>query len=182
MSAQSDLIGHLDAIKAALAFDHRGSIVTYFEDQANKLAIAGRREDATLLRAQASNVRQQFDVNAGKDGIASPVDAIILELCAAFGGATLEDIVDDKARSKPALRVYYASAWVAKKRLRWTAAAIADHLDRERSTISHALQQAENLRSTDDEFRRVTDELTERMILCEHCQAPLCPTAAESRV
>jgi chromosomal replication initiation ATPase DnaA len=160
------------AVIADLTFDHRASIVRYMDEQASKLASCGRRDEATLLRATASSISAKIDIEPGKAGIASPVDAICLEVCSNIGGAMLRDILS-KDRSESAMRCYFGTVWVAKKRLGWSNESIGDHLDRDASTISHALKRAEEIRAGDAAFRKITEELTSREIRCEHCQHPL---------
>jgi chromosomal replication initiation ATPase DnaA len=165
------------ALVADLSFDHRGSIVRYIDEQANKLATVGRREVATVLRATALSITAKIDIEPGKGGIASPVDAIGLEVCANLGEAMLRDILM-KDRSEGVMRSYFGTVWVAKKRLGWSNESIGDHLDRDASTISHALKRAEEIRAADPEFRKITDELTRREVRCENCQAPLLHSVA----
>jgi chromosomal replication initiation ATPase DnaA len=160
------------ALLAELAFDHRDSILRYMEAQAGKLAQRGRCEEASVLRATASSIKAKLDIEPGKGGIASPVDAIGLEVCSNLGGAMLRDILS-KVRAEGAMRCYFGTVYVAKKRLGWSNESIGDHLDRDPSTIGAALKRAEEIRKTDAEFRRVTDDLSFGEIRCEHCQHPL---------
>jgi hypothetical protein len=159
-----------------LAFDHRASIVGYLNEQANAFELGGQRMVAVALRAQASNVAIHCDIASGSRGIATPVDAIILEACAHLGGTNHAEVVGHSA-TEAARRVRAAAVWVAKKRLRdWTDDQLAHGFNRrERSGISKLVKRADEIRATDNEFRRVTDNLTDQVLRCEACQHNLIP-------
>lgn len=160
-----------------LAFDHRASIVAFLTDQANALELGGQKTSATLLRAQASNVAIQMDIAAGAQGIVSPVDAIILQACAAFGGTNYREVTAPHGGNQGTKRTRLAAMWVAKKRLLgWTDDMLATHFRRDRSTVAQGIRRAEEIRGTDNAFKRITDNLVEHsMLRCEHCQHALEP-------
>jgi chromosomal replication initiation ATPase DnaA len=119
-----------------------------------------------------------MDIRAGAQGIASPVDAIILEVCAAFGGTNHSEVVAMNERRATAARVRSAALWVVKKRLpNWTDDQIATAFHaKDRSTVSKGIQRAEQNRAEDNEFKRLTDNLLAQPPLrCENCQHALEP-------
>jgi len=157
-----------------LSFDHRGSIVGFLNEQANKLEVSGQKLIASALRAQASNVAIQMDIRSGARGIASPVDAIIVEICALVGGTNHAEVSAHHGGSEATKRARLAAMWVAKKKLPdWTDEQIAVHFRRDRSTVSHGIKRAELLRDQDANFRAITDNLVKQPMRCENCQHPL---------
>jgi hypothetical protein len=169
-------IDHAAALEF-LAYDHRASIVGYLNDQATSFELKGHKNVADVLRAQASNISIQMDVRQGTQGIASPVDAIILECCAAFGGTNHLEVTGSHGGNDATKRVRIAAMWVAKKRLRtWTDDQLANHFKRDRSSVSHGVKRGEELRTIDLQFRRITDRLADHPPLrCENCQHALEP-------
>lgn len=170
-------IDHAAAVEF-LAYDHRASIVGYLNDQATSFEVQGHKNVAGVLRGQASNIAIQMDVRQGTQGIASPVDAIILEVCAAFGGTNHAEVVSMNEQRKPVCRVRAAAMWVAKQRLRnWPDTALAKGFHaKDHSTVSKGIQRAEVMRGEDVSFRRITDNLAAHPILrCENCQHALEP-------
>lgn len=169
-------IDHATALEF-LAFDHRASIVGYLNEQANAFEVGGQKEVAICLRAQASNVAIQMDIKQGAQGIASPVDAIILECCAAFGGTNHAEVTAAHGGSNAAKQVRIAAMWVAKQRLKtWSDDQLATHFRRDRSSVSHGVKRGDEIRSSDSTFRRITDNLVEHPTLrCENCQYALEP-------
>jgi hypothetical protein len=170
-------IDHAAALQF-LAYDHRGSIVGYLHDQATSFEVKGHKDVADVLRAQASNISIQMDIRQGVQGIASPVDAIVMEVCGAFGGTKHSEVVNMSHQTKAVSRVRAAAMWVASKRLKyWSDGQLAAAFRAsDRSTVIKAVRRAEQLRADDHEFRRITDNLVERPVLrCEHCQHALEP-------
>lgn len=164
-----------EQLLADLSFDHRGSIVAFMLRQANRFEETEQREAATALRATASSISAEIDISAGKQGIASPMDAIIIEVCRHIEGAQPNAVLA-RDRSEPATRAYFAAVFVAKRRLGWTNDCIGKHVDRDPSTISAALKRADEIRGEDEAFRELTDELTRREMRCENCRAHLVGT------
>lgn len=156
-------------------FDHRRSIVSYLDDQAERLEATGQRDSATTLRAQASSVAAMLDVRSGRDHVASPVAAIIRETVAAFGGVSYAEVTGPSKGSLAVIRVRFAAMWVAKKRLGWSDERMVADFHRDRSTIAHGIERAEEMRGSDAWFRALTDALRAQDIRCEHCQMPLIP-------
>lgn len=167
------------ATVAQLVFDHRASIVGYLNEQANAFELQGQRDFANTLRAQASNLAIQCDIKAGSKGVASPVDAIVFQVCATFGGTNHAEVTTPHNQRDAACRARTAAMWVARQRLiDWTEDQLAAGFGcRDRSTVSKAVRRATELRENDIDFRRLTDRLVERVraIRCEHCQADLLP-------
>lgn len=156
-------------------FDHRRSIVSWLDDQAEKLEATGQRDSATVIRAQASSVAAMVDVRAGRDHIASPVTAIIRQTVATFGNASYAEVVAPSKGTLGVIRVRFAAMWVAKKRLGWSDERMVADFHRDRSTIAHGIERAEEMRGSDAWFRALTDALRAQDIRCEHCQMPLIP-------
>jgi hypothetical protein len=154
-------------------FDHRASIVRYLESQATKFEVSDQRDEATALRATASSVAALLDITAGVNGIACPVTAIIREVAAQLGGANHAEVIAPSRGSLAAIRIRFAAMWVAKKRLGWSDERLETGFRRERSTITHGIERADEIRASDEEFRVVTDALVTQEIRCEHCQMPL---------
>lgn len=176
------LLEQLDQFREALAYDHRSSIVRYMEEEATKFEIAGERGRALTLRAMASNIAAQFDLRTGKDDIASPVHAIINEVCSRFGGTNLVEVLSPTSGGLGVRKVRMAAMWVAKKRLGWSNDRLGDDFRRDGSTVSSGIHRADEIRAADEDFKAVTDQLVSQRIVCENCQHPLCPTVAESRI
>jgi hypothetical protein len=165
------------ATVAQLVYDHRASIVGYLNDQANAFEVGGQRDVATALRAQASNVAIKMDIRAGGKGIASPVDAIVLEVCALIGGTNHGEVVNPHNHGKGTVRARTAAVWIAKKKLAsWTEDQIANGFNySDRSAVSKVIRRAEEIRAADPEFRRITDVLIEERLRCKNCQYDLLP-------
>lgn len=159
-----------------ISYDHRSSIVAYIEALAEAHSKADRGDLAANYRATASSLAALMDVEAGKRGVASGVHAIIHETVKAFATSegvevSLSDVLDHN-RVAPVSRVRFAAMWVAKKRLGWNLDRIAEGFDRSRDTIDHGVERAEDFRSREPSFLLLTDMLTQRPLLCEHCLTP----------
>lgn len=162
-------------VEAAASLRARASIVAYHERQAAKLEASGQRGEATAIRAIASSIAAGLDVSAGRRGVACPVTAIIREVAPRFIGASFAEIVAPSRGSLVTIRARFAAMWVAKKRLGWSDERLEPGFRRERSTITHGVERAEQLRAEDDGFREITEHLVELEIRCEHCDAALVP-------
>lgn len=162
-----------EALIEALSFDHRASIVRYLHDQATEFEVIDQRDVAITLRAQASNIAILADVRDGREGIASPAMAIIVQVTAAFGGVSYAEVVGPGVGTKQAVKARHAAMWVCKKRLGWSDEQLESAFNRERSTINGGVHSAEPRRSTDVAFKRITDNLIEQRVRCENCQHPL---------
>jgi len=156
-------------------FDHRASIVKYLGLQADQFEAGGQRSEAIMLRAQASNIAILMDVRPGRNGIASPVQAIIRETVTAFNLSSYNEVVGASRGSLDTIRVRFAAMWVAKKRLGWGNELLERDFHRDRSTISHGIDRADELRRDDDEFHRLTETLSRQDIYCENCLSSLIP-------
>lgn len=160
-------------LSAALPFDHRASIVAYLEGVASKLELQKRGEDASLIRAQASSIAAEIDIVPGVNGISSAGHAVAREIAARLGGTNAREILGTDT-TKAAVRARYAAIYVLRQRMNWTQERIGKEIgDRNPSSISSALQRAEEMRGTDPEFKALTDELGATSVVCENCQHPL---------
>lgn len=156
-----------------MSFDHRSSIVAYLTGLASRTELAGQGDAATNLRAAASSVAASLDINRGYSGVVTPVQAIVNETVAAFGGVSAVEIFAPNKGANNVVRVRFAAMWVAKKRLGWSEELLAEGFGRDRTTVAHGIVRAEEFRGADAEFRLVTDVLQQCEILCPHCLVQL---------
>lgn len=157
----------------ALSFDHRGSILKYLEQQATGFEVSQRKDIASALRATASSIAAEIDIQQGKQGIATPISAIIYETVAAFGGVSYQEVIGPTKGSTATQRVRFAAIWLVKKRMGCGDEKLEVEFHRERSTINSGFHRAEQLRVEDLEFKRITDNLLAQEMRCENCLHPL---------
>lgn len=161
-------------------FDHRSSIIAYIDHLAGQYDVKNGRETSETgshMRALSGSLAACLDVEAGTRDIASSVHAAIHETCRVFNaenstGFTISQILAHD-RTAALSRVRFAAMWVAKKRLGWTNERLAECFLRDRETVTHGLQRAEDFRSREPKFAHITDNLVEQPLRCEHCLATL---------
>ncbi|UIJ46925.1 hypothetical protein LZK98_08275 [Sphingomonas cannabina] len=80
-----------------------------------------------------------------------------------FGVSAAEIMAD--GRRFAALRARYAISWVSQEATKLSLTEVGRRLgERDHTTIIHALERAKELRGTDANFRRATDELLEGLL------------------
>jgi chromosomal replication initiation ATPase DnaA len=151
-----------------IPFDHRKSIEKYLDDQADKYEARGRRNEATLLRAMASNVKAELDVVSGRGEIATPVDAIAIAVCDRLGGCSWQELFQ-QSKARDVVHLRDAAIWIVRKRFEWTYECIGAYFNRDQSSVRDALKRADEAREQDSTFKAVTDDLAASAIRCQHC-------------
>lgn len=158
-------------------FDQRSSIIAYVDHLADA---HDRKEEGTIaanLRALSGSLAACLDVESGQRDIASSVHVAIHETARAFnteegGDFTIAQILAHD-RTATVSRLRFAAMWVAKTRLGWNTPRLAAGFERTAETFVHGVSRAEDFRSREPKFARITDNLVEQPLRCEHCQMPL---------
>lgn len=150
-----------------MTYDHRASIIGYIESQASK-------KDSIVaieLRALASSIAAEIDIEAGARGTASPAHHIVKQVASLFD-TTLHDILSS-SQGHAVLPARYAAMWLVKSLLGWSDASIGAIFNRSDSAVSNGLARANELRATDPRFQLITDNIKNQNLVCEHCLTEL---------